>query len=374
MALVTGLCRAAYEQNSKAVIDGVEYPQDPLRYLDDREDLLLSAVQDAVDCERLDLALEIVRNLGPLYESMSHLANRNAAWWDDILEMIDDAAHDPDAIARPFVRVLVSRRQRVHNNWEKAKRLAEEALVWCSARSAANGEVVALECEARESLGEVWRSRGSQDDLEMAVDQFRRALATIGRLGDAGSAHSLESRLRDRLGYAHFLQGNLEAADAELTRAEALHRSSPANRAEHSRTLNNLGKVRAAQGKRAEARAFFNRSLALKSELGDMRGGAVCRQEIGLILREDGALREAVSMLTESLRIKNEIGDAHGAGLSLMELGFTYELLAAKEPENSPAHVRTAIDYLEKAIKRLTSGSLQEAKAKRRVGELQAGR
>jgi tetratricopeptide (TPR) repeat protein len=372
MARVTNICRLAYEQSSKAVIAGVEHPQDPLRYLADREDLLLSAVQDAVDCGRLDLALEIVRNLGPLYESMSHLANRNAGWWDDILEMIDGAAHDPEAIARPFVQVLISRRQRVHNEWDKAKSLAEEAVLWCSERSSRSGEVVALECEARESLGEVWRSRGSQRDLAMAIEQFQRALATIVQLCDTNTAHSLATRLRDRLGYAYFLQGNFEDADAELTLADALHRTSSTNRAEHSRTLNNLGKLRAAQRKLDEAREFFTRSLAMKSELEDKRGAAMCHHEIGLLLREDGSLRAAVSKLTESLRLKNEIGDAHGAGLSLMELGLTYEMLSAAEPENASAHERSAIDYLEKAIKRLTSGSPQEAKATRRVGELQA--
>ena len=359
-ARVSHICRNAAERDEPAVIDAGREPRDPVLYLESHEEAFLNAVLKAVTLGRLDLAADIARNLGMLYETRSQLAQRFVDRWDEILCLVSDAAAEaPDDITRAVVLVLLARRQRVRNQWAAAHAKAAEALAWCAARTEDENQVRLLEAEACEIMGEIYRSYGSPSDLDDAIAHFRRGLSCVAR-ADAGQweKRRAELQLRDRLGYALYLRGDHQLAVAELARSIRLHGGASTNPSELSRTLNNLGKVLGARGRRRAAHRCFQCSLDIKRARGDERGEAVCHHEIGLLHRTDGEPQRAIEKLVQSLRIKRKIDDKHGIGLSYMELGFTFEVLGD--------HC-TAEKYFKDAVLFLTPQSAQYARVKAHV-------
>jgi tetratricopeptide (TPR) repeat protein len=354
-ARVSRICRQAAEREDHATIDEGRAPCDPIEYLAENEEAFLEAAVKAVDAGRLDLAAEIVRNVGVLYDVRSQLTGRFQERWDDILRIVSNAAAGgADDTAYGLALVLLARRERVQNDWESARIKAAEAVAWCVARSSGDRSVLLLQADAHEILGEVHRSHGSPDDLDVAVSEFRCGLRCAAEAeAQPFERRQAEVKLRDRLGYALFLRGDHAAAAKELGNSIRLHGTTP-DRSELSRSLNNLGKVLAARNHRHAARRCFECSLRLKRDKGDKRGEAVCHQEIGLLYRADGKMTLAVEHLVASLRIKRQIGDKHGIGLSCMELGFTLEALGDAR----------GVAYLEEALLFLTPQSVQHARVR----------
>jgi len=359
-ASVSRICRSAAERDEPVVIDEGREPQDPVVYLESNEEAFLDAVQKAVAVGRLDLAADIARNLGVLYEIRSQLTQRFGDRWDEILRVLSDGdSGASDDVTHGIVLILLARRERVRNQWEPARAKAAEAVAWCAARSKHDRRMLLLEADAREILGEVHRSFGSPADIDEAIAHFKRGLSCLADAdADNSEKRQVELKLRDRLGYAMYLRGDHMLAVKELARSIRLHDGSSTNPAELSRTLNNLGKVLGARGHRRAARRSFECSLEIKRARRDERGEAVCHQEIGLLYRSDGEPQRAIEELLESLRIKRKIDDQHGMGLSCMELGFTVEALGDN---------RAAERYFGDALLFLTPQSEQYARVKAHV-------
>ena len=81
------------------------------------------------------------------------------------------------------------------------------------------------------------------------------------------------------------------------------------------------GNLAWAQGDLVSARTFTEESLALRRNLGDVRGVAASLNNLGLVLRDLGDVGAARSVTEESLALRRELGDARGVGWALHNLG-----------------------------------------------------
>jgi C4-dicarboxylate-specific signal transduction histidine kinase len=72
-------------------------------------------------------------------------------------------------------------------------------------------------------------------------------------------------------------------------------------------SLNNLGLIYGDLGRIEEALGYLRRSLAVREEIGDRQGAAVCHQNLGQIYAKSGDHRQALSHLSEALDVARRI-------------------------------------------------------------------
>jgi len=77
-----------------------------------------------------------------------------------------------------------------------------------------------------------------------------------------------------------------------------------------------------------KARDWFTRSLALKEQVGDLRGRAISLGGLGRTELIEGNIERAAECMREDLRISRQLGDVKGINTSLHTLGLAYELAA----------------------------------------------
>ena len=92
-----------------------------------------------------------------------------------------------------------------------------------------------------------------------------------------------------------------EAGDVLCCRliSEAPSRKSPGN----------LGDLRHAQGKLAQARALLRESIQIDDEIGDRQGRAASLHQLASIEYSQGNYADARALLRESIQIEDELGN-----------------------------------------------------------------
>jgi DNA-binding NarL/FixJ family response regulator len=84
-----------------------------------------------------------------------------------------------------------------------------------------------------------------------------------------------------------------------------------------------LGSANRYLGRRAEARAHFERALILREDLGDRRGVATSLNNLALLALDDGDLARARQMLERSLAAKRLLGEPRSVAIGLCNLAHT---------------------------------------------------
>lgn len=167
---------------------------------------------------------------------------------------------------------------------------------------------------ARRNLGRLYMIRGRRQE---AAQEFREAIrimpddaATWNNLGvmllEQGNwdgaeqamtaalrLNSLPLDVRINLGVVSLRRGQVKQAEAHLLAALASLELAPSQRA---RALNNLGMVRATQGRSAEAEQAFKEAVALDPRYAD------ARQNLGLAYLEKGQMQAGILELEEAVR------------------------------------------------------------------------
>ena len=92
---------------------------------------------------------------------------------------------------------------------------------------------------------------------------------------------------------------------------------------------NELGLIYAARGEYGAALEWYERSVALKEELGDKAGLATSYNNIGLIHKARGEYGAALEWYERSVALKEELGDKAGLATTLHNMG--YVALATKD-------------------------------------------
>ena len=75
------------------------------------------------------------------------------------------------------------------------------------------------------------------------------------------------------------------------------------------------------KGEWDKALEFFEKSLELKEELGDMRGISSSYNNLGLLYKDKGEWDKALEFYEKSLEINQELGDRAGISSSYNNLG-----------------------------------------------------
>lgn len=169
---------------------------------------------------------------------------------------------------------------------------------------------------ARRNLGRLYMIRGRRQE---AAQEFREALRIapndaptwnnlgvmlleLGNLDGAERAftgalrlNSLPLDVRINLGIVSLRRGQVKQAEAYFLAAMASSQLAPSQRAQ---ALNNLGMVRATQGRSAEAEQAFKEAVTLEP------GDADARRNLGLAYLEKGQMQAGIAELEEAVRYK----------------------------------------------------------------------
>ncbi len=169
---------------------------------------------------------------------------------------------------------------------------------------------------ARRNLGRLYMIRGRRQE---AAQEFREALRIapndagtwnnlgvmlleLGNLDGAEQAFTGALRLntlpldvRINLGIVSLRRGQVKQAEAYFLAALASAQLAPSQRAQ---ALNNLGMVRATQGRSAEAEQAFKEAVTLEP------GYADARRNLGLAYLEKGQMQAGIAELEEAVRYK----------------------------------------------------------------------
>jgi len=96
-------------------------------------------------------------------------------------------------------------------------------------------------------------------------------------------------------------------------------------------SLNNLGNAYNSLGQYERAIAFFQQSLDIKKDIGDIQGESNSLIGLGNAYGSLGQYERAIAFFQQSLDIKKEIGDIQGESNSLIGLGNAYNSLGQYE-------------------------------------------
>jgi anti-anti-sigma factor len=149
-----------------------------------------------------------------------------------------------------------------------------------------------------------------------ARNTFQEALELAEALGDT----SAQAWSQTSIGGLLWKQGALDEASEWLARAHIAF-ATMRNRVGVGEVLHQKGTVAAQQGNYEEARALYQRSLAIRRRLGDKVNVADLLNNLGFVAKGQGNLKIARTFLEESLEIRRELGDKWGIAMSLTDLG-----------------------------------------------------
>jgi predicted ATPase/Tfp pilus assembly protein PilF len=224
------------------------------------------------------------------------------------------------------------------------------ALAWLIGRNHAHALRLAI------ALWDFWRSRGHLSEgrrwLDSALapgaeqDPLLRARALEAASDLAGSQGEFEqaSRLSDEsatlyrqvgddsgLARALLIQGWWALCRRDDGRARALFEQSQALSPQKGRLWDRLGALALYEQRFADARSFFEESLAAFRAEADARGATESVFSLGLVALAEGQIEEAAESFRESLKRRKDLGDS-GWGIS-----YCLEGLAAVVVEAEPA-------------------------------------
>jgi predicted ATPase/DNA-binding CsgD family transcriptional regulator len=173
---------------------------------------------------------------------------------------------------------------------------------------------------------------GSSETALRLAGALWRFWSTRGHLGEgrAWLARALDlpsgpaaarAKALTAAGTLAYQQGDYAAAGAHYEAGLALKRDLGDLRGVAS-SLNGLGNVAALRGEYALARAHFEESLELRRRLDDRWGVAAALHNLGYVGHQEGDLDDARRYYEASLTAEQELGNRHGVALSLSNLGL----------------------------------------------------
>jgi tetratricopeptide (TPR) repeat protein/tRNA A-37 threonylcarbamoyl transferase component Bud32 len=201
-----------------------------------------------------------------------------------------------------------------------------------------------------ELVNEIWLdlvrlAKRHHQDLTLAQQWARRALATSNRISDGGQQRSLAL---GHLGSLHYREGKYALAEREQREALALAEQSHASRLALSDRWQALANALEAQERSSETRDAYERALDLRqTDLGD-RHPHVARlsYDFGTFLRNAGELARARALLTQALQIWTEVYGPRSIDGADAHLALVLVELDAGELDRAEAHAWQAHDIL----------------------------
>jgi len=161
--------------------------------------------------------------------------------------------------------------------------------------------------------------QGWLEQLDNERDNMRAALAWPLHDGRSDERAELGARLAGALWRFWWVRTDLIEGRRWL---EAVVDNDRIPGAIRAKALHGAGVLAHEQGEYAQARAWYERSLALRRALGDQRGIAASLNSLGVVALDEGDYDRARSLYEESLALKRQLGDRRGIAYSLGNLGL----------------------------------------------------
>lgn len=159
-------------------------------------------------------------------------------------------------------------------------------------------------------------------EFDLALSQFNQAYAASRATGDTlGEVEALNGACR----VLSFTEGDRQlqaTAQRVLTRLQQQHAPlSTEFRRTEAEALCHLGEAYYLRGKLREALIFYDRALAISTELGDRQGQALARLNRGYALTDAGDPNQATSEFQQALALWQATGERRGFALTLTAIG-----------------------------------------------------
>ena len=179
----------------------------------------------------------------------------------------------------------------------------------------------AFEAKVRLALGELRYGRG---DLDIAVEEYRRALELFHRLGNRAD----EALTADDLGVALHLRGRYDEAAASFDRSLSLWK--PGDSLDRKAwTLLNRGHLHRDLGEVDAAGGRFHEALSLFQQAKNKSGEAAALHALGLLAKDAEQPAAALDFLERALKLRAP--GSRGQAVTLNTLGAIYRQLGRRE-------------------------------------------
>ncbi|MGH9752611.1 MAG: tetratricopeptide repeat protein, partial [Blastocatellia bacterium] len=136
--------------------------------------------------------------------------------------------------------------------------------------------------------------------------------------------------LLDRWGFGRYVESQYARVLDQVERDDA------------ARLMHNLGVLQQGRGNYEEALDYYQRSLKIAEEIGDVESVAGSLHQIGWVQQERGNYEAALDYYQRSLKIKEEIGDVAGVASSLHNIGMV---------QQDRGNYEEALDYYRRSLK-----------------------
>ncbi len=160
-------------------------------------------------------------------------------------------------------------------------------------------------------------------DFDTAIDLVQQALALLARLPQDAERLLDEGWAYTRLGVAHGHQGNLQQAKAFFEQSLEL-RGQAGDLVGVATLHNNLGYLAYLQGDIQAAIESYQRSLDVCHRIGYRYTMAMAANNLGMAYQVAGNYRQAIAYYEQSLQIRREMGDLYGIASTYDNLGMAY--------------------------------------------------
>lgn len=160
------------------------------------------------------------------------------------------------------------------------------------------------------------RRRGGADDLERALEAYRRALAGWQRLEEP----RWQAAAWEKIGWVEHQRGALDEAAAALAAARQLLLAAGEPGPDLTRVILRGGWVRRDQGRLAAALAAYEEALALARLAANRRDESSAVNNIALVHKAQGRLYEAAAGFYQALGLAQQAGDLEGEAIILGNL------------------------------------------------------
>ncbi|HMQ34899.1 MAG TPA: tetratricopeptide repeat protein, partial [Chloroflexaceae bacterium] len=210
-------------------------------------------------------------------------------------------------------RLRLAQVQELMGAWPEAAANYRGALALAEGRGDRAG---AVECER--AIGWLYRKQAEHGEARDWLERARRGALALGDL--AGAVQTLAD-----LGEVARLQGDYARAGLCFAESQSVAETAPRTPellAARANALKGAGTLASQQGDRAEARALYEQSLAIRRELGDRPGEAAMLNNLGLVAMFSEEYATAGRLFREALALLRQIGDRWAMGVALNNLGL----------------------------------------------------
>ncbi len=186
--------------------------------------------------------------------------------------------------------------------WNGKNEFAVALFKKCGAEAARN-QNIALQVQALEELGEVYRRRG-----EFA--QASECQSNAGNLAASNGLDALNAHAINNLGVIDVETGNLDSAESKFRSALALAENSQEDILK-GHLLNNLGVIQSIRGNFQQAYTEFIRALPIRKACNDVQGFIETSHNLGKCMMEMAEYDTSGDYINQALNHARSLGNAY---------------------------------------------------------------